>query len=93
MTITPQEAMKLNEDRDDSKISEIEKKIDEQLARKFGKWDCNASVDIPCENQRIIGEIKRRYSERGWDVEYIEVDSRDPRDASYYIFTPNGRGQ
>jgi len=82
MTITPQEAKKLNgEDR--AEIQALEKKIDVALAKDFVRHSNRVCITLNYSSQKVRKEIERLYGEAGWDVKYAS----DQRDGDFFEFT------
>lgn len=83
MTITPEQARKLNEE-DQARIGELEKKIDGALARSFDNTRERVCINVGYVDNRALQEIKRMYGEAGWNVEY----ESDQRDGDFLAFIP-----
>lgn len=83
MTITPQQAMKLN-DGNRKEIRELEETIDKVLSEEFGKDRSSVFVNTKYLDGRVRTEIKRMYGEAGWNVRFHS----DQRDGDYAEFSP-----
>ena len=81
MTITPQEAMKLQES-DREEIAELERKIDESLRNRFEGG--SVAINFRYSTRRVREEIERMYGAAGWNVEYVS----DQRDGDFFQFSP-----
>ncbi|MBU0761352.1 MAG: hypothetical protein KJ600_03875 [Nanoarchaeota archaeon] len=88
MTITPEQARKLNEE-DQARIGELEKRIDWALGRDFGKTGGRVCITVGYVDNRTLQEVSRMYGGAGWDVEY----ESDQRDGDFLAFTPKGNYQ
>lgn len=83
MTITPEQAMKLNED-DRAEVGALEKTIDQTISSRFNQRDRRVCVDTGYVGNKALQEIKQMYNEAGWNVKY----QSDQRDGDFLEFTP-----
>lgn len=85
MTLTPQEARKLNA-IDQRAVKALERRIDAKLSKEYGRYGSNRfTIDVQESDYRVIQEIERMYTQAGWYVEH----HTDQRDGDFLQFVPH----
>ena len=84
MALTPEEALKFTEE-EEKLIKELEIDIDKRIKETFPDYAGKAIYGLQRNiSLRFLKEIKRRYEEAGWIIEYYP----DCRGGDWFEFRP-----
>ncbi|MBR9703825.1 hypothetical protein GOV12_00300 [Candidatus Pacearchaeota archaeon] len=80
MVVTPQQALEMTSE-EKRRVGELEGRIDSYVRSRFnGRSIC---IDLGNPSNRVVDEIKRRYSQHWTGVEYVS----DQRDGNFLRLT------